>query len=229
MFGGRGRFSGSQARLASMAAHSACVAKACGEPGSRALVLGCDIEVLGAPVLRAPEHPFVRACLTSVEPIEASYEQRALEFAAHSNKLKLLCFAEEFDQCRSVLALQPSRTEKGNATAYPSLEPSRPTNVAHSYRMVTLAHDHMLEQAARTELWGKGPGKVSELGQPVPATLHTTYKLVCCGHPNMCWWQLNMIPTYVGAYSTHVVGTPTYVGGNPTWFQHMLVHAQHML
>ena len=37
-----------------------------------------------------------------------------------------------------------------------------PTRVAHSHRMVVLAHDHMLEQAARTELWGKGPAKVGE-------------------------------------------------------------------
>ena len=178
MFGGRGRFSGSQARLASMAAHNACVAKACGEPGSRALVLGCDIEVLGAPVLQAPEHPFMRAHLHTTEPIEESYGPRASEFAEYANKLKLLCFAEEFDQSRSTLALQPSRTEKGNATAYPSLEPSRPTNVAHSHRMVVLAHDHMLEQAARTELWGKGPAKVGE-----PCCCCTACLLPPASHP----------------------------------------------
>ena len=103
----------------------------------------------------------MRAHLTHVEPIEASYTMTALQFAAHANKLRLLCFNKEFDQSRSVLALQPSRTEKGNATAFPTLEPSRPVNVAHSYRMVVLAHDHMLGQAARTELWAKGPGKVS--------------------------------------------------------------------
>ena len=161
MFGGRGRFSGSQARLASIAAHSACVAGAREEPGSRALVLGCGIEVLEAPALGAPEHPFTRARLGVVEPIEASHAPTALQFAAHANKLRLLCFNTEFDQRRPVLALQPSRTEKGNATAYPSLEPSRPVNVAHSCRMVILAHDHMLQQAARTELWAKGPEKVS--------------------------------------------------------------------
>ena len=161
MFGGRGRFSGSQARLASMAAHHACVAKSCEEPGSRALVLGCGIDILEVPALEVPEHPFVRARLTHVEPIEASHAPTALQFAAHANKLRLLCFNKEFDQSRSVLALQPSRTEKGNATAFPTLEPSRPVNVAHSYRMIVLAHDHMLEQAARTALWAKGPEKVS--------------------------------------------------------------------
>ena len=143
-----------------MAAHRACVAKAC-EPGSRALALGSDLEAVQVPVPEVPEHPFVRARLHIVEPIEASYEPRALEFAAHAKKLKLLCFAEEFDQGRSVLAHEPSRTAGGNATAYPTLEPSRHINVAHSYRMVQLAHDYMLEQESRTSLWSKGPDKVS--------------------------------------------------------------------
>ena len=98
MFGGRGRFSGSQARLASIAAHHACIAGAREEPGGKALVLGCGIEVLEAPALEAPEHPFTRARLGVVEPIEASHAPTALQFAAHANKLRLLCFNKELDQ-----------------------------------------------------------------------------------------------------------------------------------
>ena len=126
MSGGRGRFSGSQARLASMAAHHACVAGSCEEPGSRALVLGCGIEVLEVPVLGVPEHPFVRARLHEVHDIERGYAVQASKFDAHAKKQSLLCFATEFDQVRSVLDLQPARTKRGNATAYPTLEPSRP-------------------------------------------------------------------------------------------------------
>ena len=85
-----------------MAAHHACVAEPCEEPGSRALVLGCGIDILEVPVLEVPEHPFVRARLTHVEPIEASYTMTALQFAAHANKLRLLCFNKEFDQLRYV-------------------------------------------------------------------------------------------------------------------------------
>ena len=116
-----------------------------------------------APPAAAPEHPFVRARLHEVHDIERGYAVQASKFDAHAKKQSLLCFATEFDQVRSVLALQPARTKRGNATAYPTLEPSRPVNVAHSYRMVCLAHDYMLEQATRTMLWSKGPDKVRRL------------------------------------------------------------------
>ena len=118
-----------------------------------------------APPAAAPEHPFVRARLHEVHDIERGYAAHAEKFGAHAKKQSLLCFATEFDQVRSVLALQPARTKGGNATAYPTLEPSRPVNVAHSYRMVCLAHDYMLEQATRTMLWSKGPDKVWALLQ----------------------------------------------------------------
>ena len=94
---------------------------------------------------------------------EHGYAAHTEKFGAHAKKQSLLCFATEFDQVRSVLALQPARTKGGNATAYPTLEPSRPVNVAHSHRMVCLAHDYMLEQATRTMLWSKGPDKVRRL------------------------------------------------------------------
>ena len=116
-----------------------------------------------APPAAAPEHPFVRARLHEVHDIERGYAVQASKFDAHAKKQSLLCFATEFDQVRSVLALQPARTKRGNATAYPTLEPSRPVNVAHSHRMVCLAHDYMLEQATRTMLWSKGPDKVRRL------------------------------------------------------------------
>ena len=175
MFGGRGRFSGSHARIVSMSAHNTT-------KGAARIVVTNDPERAGpardawamldglaspAPPAAAPEHPFVRAGLHEVADIEREhgYAAHAEKFGAHAKKQSLLCFATEFDQVRSVLALQPARTKRGNATAYPTLEPSRPVNVAHSYRMVCLAHDYMLEQATRTMLWSKGPDKVWALLQ----------------------------------------------------------------
>ena len=72
-----------------------------------------------APPAAAPEHPFVRARLHEVADIEREhgYAAHAEKFGAHAKKQSLLCFATEFDQVRSVLALQPARTKRGNATA----------------------------------------------------------------------------------------------------------------
>ena len=173
MFGGRGRFSGSHARTASMAAYNATRGAARvvasndsghEKPADNTWAM-LDGLASPAPPAAAPEHPFVRAGLHEVADIEREhgYAAHAEKFGAHAKKQSLLCFATEFDQVRSVLALQPARTKRGNATAYPTLEPSRPVNVAHSHRMVCLAHDYMLEQATRTMLWSKGPDKVRRL------------------------------------------------------------------
>ena len=74
MFGGRGRFIGSNARVASMG-----LGNGYGGMERRPGAIGDDIEVVETPVPKVPKHPFLRAGLHIVEPIETHYSGEALE------------------------------------------------------------------------------------------------------------------------------------------------------
>ena len=65
------------------------------------MVLGCGIDILEVPALGVPEHPFVRARLTHVEPIEASHEPTALQFAAKGGNATIVNYLLDLGNIRS--------------------------------------------------------------------------------------------------------------------------------
>ena len=73
----------------------------------------------------------------------------------------MVLFDEAFNAADSCLQLPPARTKNGRASPFPVLEPSRP-HVAHSHRMICLAHDNYLDNQERSALFKLGPKSVWE-------------------------------------------------------------------
>ena len=105
------------------------------------------------------KHPFVRAGLhETVGEVEEQFADRAEQFKEFAlNMASFVLFDDAFNAEHSALQLQPTRTKNGRASPFPVLEPSRPMHVAHTHRMISLAHDNYLDNQDRETLFKLGP------------------------------------------------------------------------